>query len=129
MDLTSAESLKALALVHPYFSLLELTGIEDNGSTLRLGHVEVDKGYAGFRAFATGFSSILGDTSTFRMMPFDVPTVERSGYAVIFREFERPCASQEYLAGWVKPERKQDAEKWVRTMNRHIAKVLKLKDK
>lgn len=127
MDLRSHESLKALVLVHQYFELLELTGIEDNGDTLRLGHVEVDKDYPRFRAFATGASSGLVETSTFRMMDFDVSSVGRRGHAVIFRRFERPGSTEEYLAGWVKPERKSDAEKWVRRMNEHIAKMLKLK--
>jgi hypothetical protein len=127
MDLTTAASLHALVLVHPYFRILELTGIVDNGTTLRLGVVEVDTRHPEFRPLSFGFWSTLRDTATFRIMAFNVPMVDRRGSAVMFREFGRPDDHQEYLAGWVPPDHHAQAEAWVKTMNRHIKKMLKQK--
>lgn len=123
MDLTESGSLKALILVHPYLTLLELKGIEDNGATLRLGHVEVDKDYAGVRAFAAGYSTRLKHSSQFRIVPCEVPTISFAGYVVIYRQQAHAEHNEEYLAGWVRPGCLADAERWVDRMNRHIARV------
>ncbi|SFB72368.1 hypothetical protein SAMN05421780_101108 [Flexibacter flexilis DSM 6793] len=125
MNFTEEGSLNALILAHQYFTLLEIEGIVDNGSTLRLGHVEIDKYYAGYRVFSHGFSSELTHNSMFRLMPFDVPVVNRSGIAAIFQASIHNEIPEEYFAGWVNQNRKSDLKKWISQMNKYIKKMLK----
>lgn len=124
MDFTEEGNLNALVWMHPYFTLLEIEGIVDNGSTLRLGHVELDKTYPGYRAFAFGCSSELAPSSLFRAMPFDVPSINRSGIAAIFCATNLNGTPEEYFAGWVHSDQKADLEKWIKQMNKHIQRML-----
>jgi hypothetical protein len=117
------DTLKATIFVLPYFDLAKISGIEQTADAWRLGEIGLKKGKPVFRAYLRGFSSTLADTAQFHTMPFDVPEVDRKGWAVIFTRF----AGEEYLAGWVSDESKGQLDEWVAFMNQQIGQLLKLK--
>jgi len=125
MKITHEELIRIVSETN--FKYSELEGVEKTRNGWRLGHIELYENEPMFYSYRYICVSHLSDTAVFRIAKFDVPKVSLGGYAAIFHDFDSATETEETELGWVKPERKTELEEWVRFMNRHIAKLLKLK--
>ena len=131
----TADALAKIILETPSFRFLELESFLEtekfSGSeptALKLGYIELYDDAPMFYTNEYSFAGMLSDTASFHIVKFDVPEVALRGYAAIFRNFKNAIETDETVACWVKPESKAELERRVRFMNRHIAKLLKLKE-
>ena len=90
----------------------------DDENFWRLGLVQVSKKHAKYRV---GYSYDLQPGSQFSTRPFDVEG--KRGIAIILS-----VGGEESFAGWVQPEREEEANGWAATLNAEIKKRLDADD-
>ena len=105
-----------------------LSGIKETPAVWDLGGLRIKRRYP---EWVAGFARDLYPQSHFYKRWFALPTTAQRGWAVIFQV--RPVAEAapdqkvEYLAGWVQPERADEADRWIEFLNSEIRKRLQEK--
>lgn len=98
-----------------------LDGLHETGDAWSLGSsVRIDKRYP---LFSDGFERDLLPSSHFYKRWFELAEHGQRGWAIVFQVFPPgtlPWPKAEYFAGWVPPERGDEADRWIEFLNNEI---------
>ena len=125
MAVTSAD-LRAALRSWPDF--VRLRGLEETPDCVRLGALEI--GRTG-HTYRFGYSYDISETSRFIKRAFDFPDLPRSGFAVIFRQFDRFTEEDdppEFAIGWVGPDEEAALDGWLERLQEMLRERREARD-
>jgi hypothetical protein len=114
MAVTSGD-LRAALRAWPDF--VRLRGPEETPACVRLGSLEIDRSGHTYRF---GYSYDISETSRLLKRAFEFPDMQRAGFAVIFRQFDRFTEEDdppEFAVGWVGVDEEDALDGWLDRLN------------
>jgi hypothetical protein len=96
-----------------------LVDLEERETKWVLGGISISRNHPWF---SYGYKASLRHDSHFRKQRFSFPELKRTGWAIIFRAWEKGDEGrpEEFFAGWVPEERESDAIRWIKFLNQEL---------